>query len=109
MPKVQHLTCRVNISNSFLVDVETLDFILVYCKRDLKDFLNHLPLLLTADKVLHIFEKGKLLLLSKYCDLITRRQDLFADPLFLEYHQVNGIDSYMKLMTITDLEMHFIL
>ncbi|RXM32098.1 Sacsin [Acipenser ruthenus] len=80
-----------------------LDYCLSDIEKNNSSCLNGLPLLLTQDKVLRVFETSSSKYLTKFMDLFEGSEELFADySTYLRYFPVLCNAMFLKELTISD-------
>ncbi|KAM6946232.1 sacsin [Aplochiton taeniatus] len=87
--QVGKLPCRLQQSNYKLF--HSLKLLVDYCFKDVEegDFdINGLPLLMTMDNILQVFDSKKPKFLTTHHELIPGRKDLFMNILYLKYSNI---------------------
>ncbi|XP_062329723.1 sacsin isoform X1 [Osmerus eperlanus] len=87
--QVGKLPCRLQQSNYKLF--HSLKLIVDYCFKDIEEnevSIEGLPLLMTMDNILQVFDSKRPKFLTTHHDLITQRKELFMNTLYLKYSNI---------------------
>ncbi|XP_028408299.1 LOW QUALITY PROTEIN: sacsin-like [Dendronephthya gigantea] len=102
----------INLMKSNIREIAALKVLIQYCQREEKfpDFLEGLPILLTADGQLRVFDSGKPVYRSTFSDLFPEDENLFVHPDLV--YSVPDVDKLpenrvMQLLTVNALNQHF--
>ncbi|KAJ1113871.1 hypothetical protein NDU88_002112 [Pleurodeles waltl] len=96
------LPCRLQQTNLKLF--HSLKLLVDYCFKDVEESeiqIEGLPLLITLDSVLQVFDPKKPKFLTTYHELVPSRKDLFMNTLFLRYNNILLASGVAKVFDVT--------
>ncbi|KAJ7995472.1 hypothetical protein DPEC_G00244910 [Dallia pectoralis] len=100
--QVGKLPCRLQQSNYKLF--HSLKLLVDYCFKDIEEDeidISGLPLLITMDNILQVFDSKRPKFLSTHHDLISSRKELFMNTLYMRYHNILMKAGVAKAFDIT--------
>ncbi|CAB1348006.1 unnamed protein product [Coregonus sp. 'balchen'] len=99
--QVGKLPCRLQQSNYMLF--HSLKLLVDYCFKDVGDEINieGLPLLMTMDNILQVFDSKKPKFLSTHHELVSSRKELFMNTLYMKYNNILMNSGVAKVFDIS--------